>query len=94
MITKQEAVKVVTKFGMQERKGKHLFYKLAWRGRTVLTTAIPKGKGPLNCRDKFRNQLELSESQLDDAVACPFKREHLISHLKSKGIIPKDEEDA
>ena len=91
MITKQEAVKVAQKFGMQERKGKHLFYKLVWKGQTVLTTAVPKGKGPLNCRDKFRNQLELSEKQLDDAVACPFKREHLIEHLQEIGKIPEDD---
>jgi hypothetical protein len=94
MITKQEAVKVVTKFGMHERKAKHLFYKLVWNGRTILTTAVPKGKGPLNCRDKFRNQLELSESQLEEAVACPFKREHLISHLKNKGLIPDEDDEA
>jgi hypothetical protein len=89
MITKQEAGKVVTKFGMEERKGKHLFYKLIWEGKLVLTTAIPKGRGPLNCRDKFRNQLCLDEKQLSDAVACPFKRSDWIEHLRNIGILPE-----
>ena len=90
MITKQEAGRVVKKFEMEERKGKHLFYKFIWNGRLVLTTAIPKGKGPLNCRDKFRNQLHLSEEQLDKAVDCPFKLSHFIAHLKSIGLIPEE----
>jgi len=92
-ITKQEAGRVVTKFGMQERKGRELFYKFVWRGRTVLTTAIPKGKGPLNCGDKFRKQLELSEGQLGLAVKCTFRRPDFIAHLKNAGEIPESEED-
>ena len=92
MITKQEARRVVSKFEMEERKGKHLFYKLKWRGDTVLTTAIPHGKGPLNCRDKFRNQLYLSDEQLSEAVACPFKREHWLNHLREIGVIPEGED--
>lgn len=92
MITKQEAGKVVKKFEMQERKGKHLFYKLLWKDRIILTTAIPHGKGPLYCRDKFRNQLYLDDEQLNKAVNCPFKLKHLITHLKSIGLIPEDED--
>lgn len=83
MITKQEAGRVVKKFDMEERKGKHLFYKLIFNGRIILTTAIPKGKGPLNCKDKFRNQLYLSEEQLDKAIDCPFKLADFIRHLKA-----------
>ena len=93
MITKQEAGRVVRKFKMQERKGKELFYKFVWRGRIVLTTAIPKGKGPLHCRDDFRKQLLLSEVQLAGAVKCPFKRPQLVLHLKNIGEIPEEEED-
>ena len=89
MITKQEAGKVVTKFGMKERRGKELFYKLVWDGRTILTTSIPKGKGPLQIRDKFRNQLCIDEEQLAQAVKCPFKEEHYIRHLRSIGLIPE-----
>ncbi len=93
MITKQEAGRVVRKFRMQERKGKELFYKFVWKGRTILTTAIPKGKGPLNCRGDFRKQLTLNEEQLAEAVKCPFKRAELVAHLKAIGEIPEDEED-
>lgn len=92
MITKQEAGKVVTKLGLMERKGKELFYKLVYRGTTVLTTAIPKGKGPLIVTDKFRNQLRLNQTQLADAVKCPFKEAHYLEHLRSIGLI-SDPED-
>ena len=88
MLTKQEARKVVDKFELVERKGKHLFYKLVWNGETVLTTAIPHGKGPFHSRDKFRNQLCLNEEQLNKAVECPFRLEHWIAHLKQIGRIP------
>ena len=91
MITRQEAGRVVKKFGMQERKGKELFYKLVWKGTTILTTAIPKGRGPLHIRDKFRNQLRLDHEQLADAVKCPFKESHYIEHLKSIGLIPESD---
>ena len=92
-ITKQEAGKVVKKFGMHERKGKELFYKFVWKGRTILTTAIPKGKGPFNCANEFRKQLMLSEEQLESAKKCPFKRPDLIARLKEAGEIPENEED-
>jgi hypothetical protein len=92
-ITKQEAGAVVRKFGLTERKGKELFYKFTWKGRTILTTAIPKGKGPLNCRNEFRKELLLSEEQLASAIKCPFKRAHFVAHLKKAGEIPEDDKD-
>ncbi|HWM94432.1 MAG TPA: hypothetical protein VN493_27000 [Thermoanaerobaculia bacterium] len=92
-ITKQEAGKVVKKFKMKERKGKELFYKFIWKGTTVLTTAIPKGKGPLNCANDFRKQLLLSEEELEAAKKCPFKRPDLIARLKKAGEIPEGDED-
>jgi hypothetical protein len=90
VITKQEARKVVTKFEMVERKGKHLFFKLLFNDKIILTTAIPHGKGPLNCRDKFRNQLCLDDHQLEEAIVCPFKLADFIAHLKAIGRIPED----
>jgi hypothetical protein len=92
-ITKQEAAAVVKKFKMKERKGKELFYKFIWKGRTILTTAIPKGKGPLNCGNDFRKELLLSEEQLENTKKCPFKRPHFIANLKRAGEIPEDDED-
>gem|GEM_PF-2992262 len=84
---------MVRKFGMKERKGKELFYKFVWKERIILTTAIPKGKGPFNCGNDFRKQLLLSEEQLESARKCPFKRPDLIAHLKNAGEIPEDDED-
>lgn len=93
MITKQEAGRVVAKFGMEERNRKELFYKFFWNGTLVLTTAIPKGRGQLNCSDKFRNQLRLNDEQLKGAIKCPFKLADYIAHLKAIGLIPEDDED-
>jgi hypothetical protein len=90
MLTKQDARKVVQKFKMEERKGKHLQYKFIWGGKIILTTAIPYGRGPFHCRDKFRNQLFLDEDQLTEAVNCPFKLEQFIAHLTAIGRIPED----
>ena len=85
MITKQEAGKVVKKFEMEPRHGKELIYKL--------TTAIPKGRGQLNCSDKFRNQLRFNDEQLKAAIKCSLRRPHFIAHLKSIGKIPEDDKD-
>ncbi|HEX4966189.1 MAG TPA: hypothetical protein VF173_35600 [Thermoanaerobaculia bacterium] len=93
MITKQEARQVVKKFKMEERKGPHLFYKLVWKEKIILTTAIPHGKGPLTVEDKFRNQLRLNRNQLDKAVECPFRLPEFIAHLKAIGKIPEDDKD-
>jgi hypothetical protein len=91
-ITKQEAGKVVKKFGLQERKGKEIFYKLVYNGVTILTTAIPKGRGPLYITDKFRNQLYLDPEQLAGAIKCPFKESHFIAHLKQINLIPDSDD--
>ncbi len=91
MITMQDAVKVVKKFDLVERKGKHLFYKLVWDGETKITTAIPNGRGDLHVRNQFRNQLHLQPHQLDTAVKCTFKKSDYIRHLREIGILPEED---
>ncbi len=93
MITKQQAGTVVNKFKMVPRMRKELFYQFFWKEKLVLTTAVPKGRGQLNCSDKFRNQLKLNDQQLSLAIRCPFKLRHYIAHLKEIGAIAKDEDD-
>lgn len=87
MITKQEALKVVRKLELEERQGKEQFFKLVYDGAIILTTAVPKGKGPLRIEDKFRKQLRLSKEQLADTIKCPFKRVNYIKHLTDIGKI-------
>jgi hypothetical protein len=87
MITKQEALRVAQKLGLQERKGKEQFFKLVHNGMTILTTAVPKGRGPLRVADKFRNQLRLNREQLNGAIKCPFKESDYREHLIAIGVI-------
>lgn len=90
MITIRDATRVVKKFDMEERRAKHVQYKFIWNGKIVLTTALPHGRGPLNCRDKFRNQLYLTPAQLDTAVDCSFKLRDFVENLRKAGLIPED----
>ena len=92
MITKQDALTVVKKFELVERTNKERFYKLVHNGVTILTTSVPKGRGPLYVTNEFRKQLYLSREQLAEAVRCPFKLVHWQAHLKEKGILPDDED--
>lgn len=89
MITIQEGIKIAKKLGLQERKGKEIFFKFVYEGMTILTTAVPKGRGPLLLTEKFRNQLLLDRDQFDDAVKCPFKAANYIDHLDDIGRIVK-----
>lgn len=86
-MTKQEALKVVRKLGLRERKGKEIFFKFVYGGTTILTTAVPKGKGELRIERKFRQQLKLTKEQLAAAVKCPFKRRHYLKHLRDLAVI-------
>jgi len=91
MITIQDALTVVRKFNLVERIRKERFYKLVYNGKTILTTSIPKGRGPLYVTNQFRKQLYLNPEQLNLAVDCPFKESHWIQHLQSIGVLPKEE---
>ncbi len=84
---KREALHVVTKLGLEVRKGKEIFFKLVHDDRVILTTAVPKGKGEFRIEDRFRNQLLLTKEQFRDAIRCPFKRKHYLAHLERLGRI-------
>ncbi len=84
---KKEALKVVRKLGLEERRGKELFFKFSHNDKLILTTAIPKGQGDLYIEDKFRGQLKLTRAQLEGARKCPFKKKDYIKHLQEIGSI-------
>jgi hypothetical protein len=90
-MTKREALKVVRKLGLKERKGKELFFKLVHDGTTILTTAVPKGRGDLRIERKFRQQLKLTSEQLKGAIKCPFKRKDFLAHLRAISVIEQPE---
>jgi len=92
MITIEEALKIARKLGLQERRGKEIFFKLVHGGRTILTTAVPKGRGPLLFTNKFRNQLLLNQEQFEGARKCPFQDSHYLAHLTTIGRIPESDD--
>jgi hypothetical protein len=92
IITKQDAIKVVEKFGLVERTRKERLFKLVYNGVTILATAVPKGRGPLHVTNEFRKQLYLTREQLTSAIDCPFKAPQWLARLQELGILPKDDD--
>jgi len=89
VITKQNAIRICRKLGLKERTGgKEIQFKLVHNGITVLTTAVPKGKGELHIEDKIRKQLGLNHEQFAGADECPFKEVHYLKHLGDAGRLP------
>lgn len=91
-ITINDALRVVGKFELVERTNKERFYKLVYNGVTILTTSIPKGRGPLHVTNQFRKQLYLEREQLTDAVNCPFKKTHWYASLRNLGVLPEEDD--
>lgn len=91
-ISISDALKIVGKFELVERTNKERFYKLVHNGVTVLTTSIPKGRGPLNVTNEFRKQLYLKREQLIGAVNCPFKKKHWYASLRDLGVLPEEDD--
>ena len=87
VITKQDGIKVVEKFGLPLKGKKERIAILSYNGQRVLSTAVPKGRGDMICTDKFRKQLKLNDEQLREAVKCPFGREEWYLHLRELKLI-------
>ncbi|HKI05877.1 MAG TPA: hypothetical protein VKK31_28105 [Thermoanaerobaculia bacterium] len=96
MITFLEARKIAEKLGLTPRIGrrKENFYKYVYQGVTVLTTAVPHGRGEFYLERKFRDQLTIDAGQLQEAKKCPFGPEEFRRHLADIGLIPEEENGA
>lgn len=89
-IKKREAIKVLGKLGfVPAGKSKDIIWKYYHHGKYVLGTRHSKGTGdmPGKIADKFRIQLKLNETQMRDAIRCPFEQEDYIDVLTKKGLI-------
>jgi hypothetical protein len=89
VITKQKAIAVCEKLGLVKRARKEIQFKFVYNGRTIMTTAVPKGKGELHIEDKIRNQLLLDRVQFASAIQCPFKEADYLEHLQRIGELPE-----
>lgn len=89
-IKKQQAERVLKKFGLKRKTTHHLMYSFLHpdTGSFVLGTRVSFGRGELRTPDKFRRDLEVSEEQMRGAIQCsPFKFEDWLEVLQEKGII-------
>ena len=93
MITFQEARRIAEKLGLTPRVGrrKENFFKYVHSGVTVLTTAVPHGRGEFYLERKFRDQLTIDAGQLGEAKKCPFGPEEFRLHLVEIGLIPEED---
>jgi hypothetical protein len=86
----REAETVLSKLRFQPLGQKHLSIRgFFYENRLLLKTRFSRGKGdmPGKVADKFRTQLKLNETQLREAIRCPFGYEEYVALLKEKGII-------
>jgi hypothetical protein len=86
-IKKQQATKVLKKLNFEMRVAKERFAKFRHKGKLILTTAVPKGKGDMYVSNQFRKQLKLSDSQLREAINCPLGYREYLDHLIRSEII-------
>jgi hypothetical protein len=96
MITFQEARKIAEKLGLTPRVGrrKENFYKYVHKGVTILTTAVPHGRGEFYLERRFRDQLTINAGQLQEAKKCPFGPKEFWKHLVEIGLIAEEEDQA
>jgi len=87
---KKETLHVIEKLGFEIRTKRENFALYRHGGKLILTTAVPKGRGDLHVKNQFRQQLKLTETQLNEAVRCPFGRKEYLEHLIALGHVTKD----
>ncbi|MFA5188910.1 MAG: hypothetical protein WC460_06110 [Patescibacteria group bacterium] len=79
--------KAFSKLDLFIKEGDH---KMAWfiyNGKKVLYTKLSHGSGEVSATDKIRCQLKLNETQFQDLINCPLKKENYIEILKSRNLI-------
>lgn len=87
-IKASEFDKVVKKFGFDVKVGDHIRARLFVDKKLVVRTKRShKSAGRDLPHDLIRNQLHLTETQLQDAIDCPLDRDGYIKILEQKGII-------
>ena len=85
-MTDLEFDRLVTKFGMRTRQGRHLRAEFFYQGRKISATYRSQGKKD-NPFYQIAKQLSLSAAQLREAVRCTLSLEDYIAILRGKGLI-------
>ena len=82
----REFDRIVTKFRMTTRQGRHLRAEFHYRGRKIRTTYLSQGSKD-NPFYHIARQLSLTPAQLRDAIRCTLSLEDYIAILREKGLI-------
>lgn len=85
-MTDREFNRVVTKFRMTTRQGRHLRAEFFYQGRRIRTTYRSQGKKD-NPFYQIAQQLALTPEQLRAAIRCTLNLDDYIAILRDKGLI-------
>ena len=85
-MTAQEFDRLVTKFHMETKQGRHVRAEFFYQERKILSTHRSHGKKD-NPGDKIAKQLSLSQPQLREAISCTLSLEDYIAILRDKGLL-------
>ena len=82
------------KLEMEISNTNHRHAKFRYGGKLILTSKRSFGRGPIEgpVQHLLRQQLKLNEDQFKALIDCPLKRPGYIEILKTKGLIPAEQE--
>jgi len=85
-MTGREFDRLVTKFRMRTRQGRHLRAEFYYQGRKIRVTYRSQGRKD-NPFYHIAQQLSLTPTQLRDALRCTLGLDDYITILRDKGLI-------
>ena len=87
-LTAHEFDRLVTKFGFETKYGRDLHAWLIINDNIVVRTRrSKKSSGDLPMSHSIRQQLKLSNSQLQEAISCKLDRDAYVEILRAKGLL-------
>jgi hypothetical protein len=87
MIKRAQFDKLVKKLELVTRQGDHMFAWVEYEGRIIARTRRSEQHGDLPMQHSIRQQLKLSEEQLQAIIGCSLGREDYIKILHKKGLV-------
>lgn len=82
----REFDQVISKFGMETRRGRDIHAWLTHKGKVVVRTKRSGGRDEPPAH-LVRNQLKLDEQQLREAVTCTLGLDGYLKILRERGIL-------
>ena len=81
--------RVIKKFQFKTRQADHLLAWFEHNGQKIVRTRRSHGSGdiPKNVEQAIQKQLQLTKTQLREAVSCVLRREGYIEILRERGIL-------